>query len=54
MQFKKIIYANEEFLYLWSEGWVDLTDDFPEHVSGDVTVPLLVVYPAQCTITHIF
>jgi hypothetical protein len=44
----------KSFFYLWSEGWVDLTNDLPEHVSGDVSVPLLVVYPAQCTITHIF
>jgi hypothetical protein len=32
-------------LYLWSEGGVDFTDDLTEDVGGDVTVPLLVVYP---------
>ncbi len=32
-------------LYLWSEGGVDFADDLTEDVGGDVTVPLLVVYP---------
>ena len=32
--------------HLWGEGWINLADNLPQNVRGDVAVTLLVVYPA--------